>query len=78
MSNTYIHNSLSLIIWMVVNRVELTSDEISEALQRQGGGDVRTIVLKKRLDTIDSFVIVSGTSVKHLKKMADSIVTAVS
>ena len=57
--------------------VYLTTQEISEALIRQGAENVVTLVLPTKLDTITEFLIVSGRSTKHLKSMADTVVTAV-
>ena len=47
------------------------------ALSRQGGEDIKKIILPKKLDTISEIVIVTGNSKRHLKKMAQSIVSAV-
>ncbi len=48
------------------------------ALQKQGGQDVIHIKLKHKLDTITDVVIASASSRRLLRKMADTIVTAVS
>jgi ribosomal silencing factor RsfS len=58
--------------------VDLTVAEITYALERLGGIDIKSITLPQRLDTINEVVVVSGTSLRHLKKMADAIVSAVS
>ena len=59
-------------------REYLTTSEISEALEKQGGENIKVLVLLEKLDnSITEFLIVSGRSTSHLKKMAQSIVTAV-
>ena len=55
----------------------LTSEEIKEALVKQGGEDVTVVAVKGRLDTIKEFVVASGRTSRHLRKMAESIVAAV-
>jgi ribosome-associated protein len=54
----------------------LTGEEIRLALEQQGGEDVRVMDVKGRLDTIRTFVIASGRSSRHLRKMGDSVVSA--
>lgn len=54
----------------------LTGAEIRDALERQGGEDVLVMAVKGRLDTIKEFVVASGRTPRHLRKMADSIVSA--
>ena len=54
----------------------LTGDEIRAALEQQGGEDIRVMAVKGRLDTIKEFVIASGRSSRHLRKMGESIVSA--
>lgn len=58
--------------------VLLTADEITEACKKMGGEDIVKIDFEKPLDTMDWFIIVTGSSSRHLKKMADMIVKAVS
>ena len=55
----------------------LTGEEIRQALENQGGEDVRVVPVRGRLDTIAELVVASGRSSRHLRKMAESIVSAV-
>lgn len=50
---------------------------MSEALAKQGGENIVEIELKTKLDTITHTIIVTGSSKRQLRKMADSIVAAV-
>ena len=62
----------------ILNSLLLTSAEIKVALVKQGGEDVTIVAVKGRLDTIKEFVVASGRTSRHLRKMAESIVQAVS
>lgn len=57
--------------------VYLSSSEIKTALEKQGGERVVVLNLPEGMDNIRKYVVVSGRSTKHLRKMADSIVAAV-
>jgi ribosome-associated protein len=60
----------------VLPGVLLTTDDISTALTAQGAENVVVIPLKPKLDSISEFVVATGRSTRHLRKMSDSIVTA--
>ena len=62
----------------IFRRILLTTEEIRDALVAQGGIDVKIIEMRQPLDTITHLVITTGRSLKHLRKMSDSIVQAVS
>ena len=61
-----------------IYRVSLTEAELVEALTRLGGINICSIDLKGKLDNIEKFIIVTGTSTRHLRKMSDVVVKAVS
>jgi len=42
-----------------------------------GGENVIAMALPEKIDTVTDMIIVSGRSAKHLKKLADTVVTAV-
>ena len=56
----------------------MTELELTEALTRLGGSNICSVDLKGKLDDIEKFIIVTGTSTRHLRKMSDAIVKAVS
>ena len=60
----------------VISGVLLTSEDIVTALNAQGAENVVIIPLKPKLDSISEFVVATGRSTRHLRKMSDSIVTA--
>ncbi len=55
----------------------LTESEIQSALTAEKGIDVRVVPLAGRSDIADSLVFVTGRSVPHMRKMADTIARAV-
>ena len=55
----------------------MTVDEITSALERQGGEEITVIKLDRPIDSISHFIIASGRSVRHLRKMSSSLVSAV-
>lgn len=55
----------------------LTESEIQSALKAEKGIDVRVVPLAGRSDIADSLVFVTGRSVPHMRKMADTIARAV-
>ena len=54
----------------------LSSTEIAEALKKMGGENVRRIPIEGRIDNVKEFIIASGSSSRHLRKMANAIVQA--
>jgi ribosomal silencing factor RsfS len=56
----------------------LTDGEIVEALERLGCIDIKLVDINGQLDSIKAFVIGTGTSTRHIQKMSDVIVKAVS
>ena len=54
----------------------LTSNEVIEALKSLDAENVVSIPLNPKLDTISEFIIASGRSLKHIKKMSDTLVKA--
>ena len=56
----------------------MTPNEVKAALISQGAEDVCTINLRGRLGNISEFVLGTGRSPRHLRKMAESIIFAVS
>ena len=54
----------------------LTSNEVIEALDVLGAENIVSIPLIPKLDTISEFIIASGRSLKHMKKMSDTLVQA--
>mgnify|MGYP000126717177 CR=1 FL=1 len=60
-----------------VRRGELLSlDEVEVALKKSGAEDVVRLPLDPPLDTVTHFVVASGTSRLHLRRMGDSLVRA--
>jgi len=53
----------------------LSSLEITTALTKMGGIDVKSVPISA-LDNIKEFIIVSGSSTRHLRKMSQAIVSA--
>lgn len=53
-------------------------EEITEAIKKLGGENVVIVELVDKIDTITQCVIATGNSRRHLRKMADVIVAAVS
>jgi ribosomal silencing factor RsfS len=62
----------------VIFRQLLSMDEIVAALAKLGGINPVVIELTDKIDTITHAVIVTGNSRRHIRKMSDCIVTAVS
>lgn len=60
----------------VIKNQLLTTAEIEKALELQGGKNIVSMDIKGNLDTIKQFVIVTGRSSRHMRKMADTIVSA--
>jgi ribosome silencing factor RsfS/YbeB/iojap len=60
----------------VKKKVLLTIEEIQDVLVKLGGIDIKILNLQEKFDTITEFIIVSGRSTKHLRKMSDVIVQA--
>ena len=56
----------------------LTTEEIKEALIAQGGENVVIVQMREQIESMTHLVIASGRSTRHLRKMSDSIVQAVS
>ena len=56
----------------------LTTEEIKEALIAQGGENVVIVLMREPIESMTHLVITSGRSTRHLRKMSDSIVQAVS
>jgi len=54
----------------------LTSEEVIEALKALDAENVVLIPLNPKLDTISEFIIASGRSLKHLRKMSEIVVKA--
>ena len=54
----------------------LTSEEIRDALVRMGGEDVMVVKLLEKLDTISELVIVTGRSIRQIRKLANMVVHA--
>lgn len=54
----------------------LTSNEVIEALKALDAENIVSIPLNPKLDTISEFIIASGRSLKHMKKMSDTLVKA--
>ena len=52
-------------------------EEIVDAVKKLGGENVVIIELIDKIDTITHSVIATGHSRRHLRKMADVVVTAV-
>lgn len=59
-------------------RVLLTHDEIKEALIAQGGIDVVVVEMREPIESMTHLILASGRSTRHLRKMSDTIVQAVS
>ncbi len=57
-------------------RTLLSSKEIADALTKMGAIDIRQIPLTRQLDNIQEFIIASGTSTRHIRKMSGAIVQA--
>jgi ribosomal silencing factor RsfS len=60
------------------HRELLTTDEVIYALKALGGEDITTVNVKGRMDTIENFIFVTGRSSRHLVKMSEALVKAVS
>ena len=58
--------------------MDLTTEEVHRYLESQGAEDTVTIDVNGDLAEIKKMVIASGRSVRHIRKMAESIVAAVS
>jgi ribosomal silencing factor RsfS len=56
----------------------LTPEEVRDSLVSQGAENVIVLALKENIDTISHFVIGSGRSHRHIRKMSESVVIAVS
>ena len=56
----------------------LTPDEVRQSLESQGAEEVVIVELKDKIDTISAMVIASGRSHRHIRKMSETIVIAVS
>jgi ribosome-associated protein len=56
--------------------VLLTSDEIINALSKMGAIDVKSVPISGTLDNIEEFIIASGSSTRHIRKMSQAIVQA--
>ena len=54
----------------------LSRDEVEQALTSMGGIDVVSVPLKNKMMNIKEFTIVSGTSIRHIRKMSDAVVRA--
>ena len=52
-------------------------EEIVDALKKLGGENVVEIEMVDKIDTITHCVITTGNSRRHLRKMAEAIVSAV-
>lgn len=72
--------SVRILLYIVYSifRQLLTLKEISDAMKKLGGTDIKEIKLLRKLDTITHCIIVSGSSRRQLRKMADVLVKAVS
>lgn len=57
--------------------VLLTPDEITSALEKLGGEDIRVVDISGKLDNIKFMVMVTGQTTRHLKKLSDVVVKAV-
>lgn len=57
-------------------RTLLSSKEIVVALTKMGAMDVQSVPLLRPLDNINEFIIASGSSTRHIRKMSDAIVQA--
>ena len=56
----------------------ITTSEVEKALQLLGGDDIVVIQLNPPLDRIQQFIVVTGRSPRHLEKMNDALIKAVS
>ena len=56
----------------------ITHEEVTKYLEAQGGENVIVLDLKGALDEFRHMVIASGRSLRHIRKMSESIVHAVS
>lgn len=54
----------------------LTSREIVTALTKMGAIDVKVVSVAGKLDSVEDFIIVSGSSTRHIRKMSQAIVQA--
>lgn len=61
-----------------LSRQLLSLNEIVVALTKMGGENIVEIKLVDKIDTITHCVIATGNSRRHLRKMADIVVEAVS
>ena len=61
---------------LLLIRVLLSNEEVIEGLKRLGGLNIQAIPLNGHLDTLDDFILCTGTSTRHLRKMSDVIVKA--
>ncbi len=55
----------------------LTPEEVKESLISQGAENVLVLPLRESIDTISAFVIATGRSHRHIRKMSESVVIAV-
>lgn len=62
----------------VLPRKLLTLTEIETALSKQGAENIVSIKLMEPIDGMTDMIIATATSSRHIKKMSDSIVRAVS
>ena len=62
---------------MIVNQL-FSPDEIKTALELHRAENIVLLKLKKKLLSIDMFIIATGKTPRHLRNMSDTIVKGVS
>lgn len=63
--------------FVLYHSVRLTSEEVRLYLESQGAEDAKVIDVNGDFGEFKQMVIASGRSVRHIRKMTQSIVTAV-
>jgi ribosomal silencing factor RsfS len=61
----------------VIYSVMLTIEEVRQSLESQGAEDIAIVDLKGRLANLKYFLIATGRSTRQIRKMSESIVSAV-
>lgn len=59
-------------------REYLTAEEIIKGLESLAGENIVRLNVNGHMDTIEEFILVTGRSTRHLRKMSDMVVRAVS
>ena len=76
----YSYYYIIIYYYIILNQIYfstlLSNEEVIEGLTRLGGINIQIVNLGGRIDNIEDFIICTGTSTRHLRKMSDTIVKA--